>query len=261
MSHARTHYVILFQGRAGSSYLIDALGRLPGVVASGEDLTELAPPSGSMLRRLRWLVRPAVGDTPAGVQFAYTRWFYEARWEGAQAVGFKTKVKDIYDHEMLGRLLNEFDVRAIVLERRNLVKQAVSRLNAARLHEERRQWNRRTGDASLGPFEADPELFDRMLRRVVFSQDMLDSFIAYLGAPTLRLEYEELERDRATWFGSICQFLGLPPVEPTSGLGKNTPDDLRAVLLNFDALRAQYRGTPYAMMFEEATASGDEGAT
>jgi LPS sulfotransferase NodH len=263
MNGARTHYIIVFQGRAGSSYLVDALARLPGVVAGGEDIADMAPPSGSIVRRLRWLVRPAPAETPAAVQVEYARWFYGTPREGARAVGFKTKVKDIYDHALMGRVLNELEVRAIVLERRNLVKQAVSRLNAARLHEARGHWNRRAARSPLGPFAPDPEIFDLTLRRVAFAQEMLDAFVTYLGAPTLRLEYEDLVRDRTAWFASVCRFLGLPPAEPTSSLGKNTPDDLRAVLVNVDVLRARYEGTPYAPQFDEVTVSAapaDEGA-
>jgi hypothetical protein len=98
---------------------------------------------------------------------------------------------------------------------------------------------------------------------VAFAQEMLDAFVTYLGAPTLRLEYEDLVRDRTAWFASVCRFLGLPPAEPTSSLGKNTPDDLRAVLVNVDVLRARYEGTPYAPQFDEVTVSAapaDEGA-
>jgi LPS sulfotransferase NodH len=250
----RTHYVILFQGRAGSSFLVDALGRLPGVVAEGEMLVGLDPARGSFANRLRRLFRPGPDDGPAQFQTDTTRHFYAAAWPGARAIGFKTKVRDVYDLEAFARVLTACDVRAIALDRRNAVKQAVSNLNADRLHQALGEWNLPDGKARLGPFTAEPADFDDALRRVVFAQEMLDVFVRHLRVPVLRLEYEDLLREPAGWFGSVCRFIGVPPAEPRSAVAKNTDDDLRSVLLNFDELKARYDGTPYAAMFDDRVA-------
>jgi hypothetical protein len=246
----RRHFLILFQGRAGSSYLIDALGRLPDVVAEGEMLVDPDPTGGTFAGRLRRLLRPEAAIEPARFQLETTRRFFTAAWPGSDAVGFKTKARDVFDLEGFGAILDEHAVRVIVLERQNLVKQAVSHLNARRLHEVRGEWNLTGGQPTLGPFEIDPEQFDGMLAQVTFEQHMLDAFARYIRTPVLRLEYDDLLRDRAAWFGAACGFLGRPAVEPESGVRKNTRDDLREVLLNFDVLRARYARTRFAAMFD-----------
>jgi len=246
----RTHFLILFQGRAGSSFLIDALAKLPDVVAEGEMLVDPDPTGGTFAGRLRRLIRPGAAVEPARFQLETTQRFYSAPWAGSTVVGFKTKVRDVYNLEGLGPILDEHAVRLIVLERHNLVKQAVSHLNAHRLHAARGEWNLQEGQTRLGAFEIDADAFDDTLRQVTFDQQMLDAFARYVRVPTLRLEYEDLLRDRAAWFGSACAFLGLPAGEPRSGVRKNTEDDLRKVLLNFDVLRSRYEGTRYAPMFD-----------
>jgi hypothetical protein len=49
----------------------------------------------------------------------------------------------------------------------------------------------------------------------------------------------------------LFKFIGVRP-QPLQGKTlKNTQDDLREVVLNFDSLRAHYAGTAYASMFDE----------
>ena len=71
----------------------------------------------------------------------------------------------------------------------------------------------------------------------------------------MRVTYEELLPNPQRTFDALSTFLGLRP-EPLHGrTEKATSDDLRLALANFDELRAQYAGTPYADMFDEVVAS------
>lgn len=248
---ARVNFLILFQGRAGSSFLVDALAKVPGVVAEGEMLVGVDPAHGSLRNRVRRLLRPLPDDGVDRLQLTWTRTFFRGDWPGARAVGFKTKVRDVFDLEGFARVLAEEHVRVIVLERRNLVKQAVSNLNAERLHAAHGEWNLRDGQGNLGSFEADPDRFDDLLRKVVLEHEVLDAFVRYLRLPLLRLDYEGLVQDRNAWFHAACAFLGLPASEPVSQVRKNTGDDLRSVLRNFAALRARYEGSRFAAMFDD----------
>jgi LPS sulfotransferase NodH len=254
----RRNFVILFQGRAGSSFLVDALGRLPGVVAEGEMLVGVDPSQTPFGNRLRRLFRPAADDGPAHLQLIWTRNFYRREWPGARAVGFKTKVRDVYDRHGFGRMLEEEDVHVLVLERRNLIKQAVSNLNAERVYAEHGVWNLRHDQQRPGPFEADPERFDAALRRVVFERETLDAFVRFVRRPMLRLEYEGLVRDPRAWFGAACEFLGLPAGEPVSDMRKATDDDLRRVVTNLAELRSRYEGSHFEAMFNDALAVVDD---
>jgi LPS sulfotransferase NodH len=164
----------------------------------------------------------------------------------------------VYDRAGFGWLLEEEDVHVLVLERRNLIKQAVSNLNAERVYAAYGVWNLRQDQQAPGPFEADPERFDAALRRVAFEQETLDAFVRFVRRPMLRLEYEGLVRDPRAWFGAACEFLGLTPGEPVSGLRKATDDDLRRVVINLAELRSRYAGSRFESMFDEALAVMDD---
>src|SRR5262249_43296180 len=112
-------FVLLFEGRSGSTYLMESLDAHPQVVAAHEILTELK-------------LEPDV----ARLQLERTRAFLTEPRDGAiAAVGFKTKLADVVDRDAFAALLRALDVRIIHLRRRNLIKLALSVLNAKRLRQ------------------------------------------------------------------------------------------------------------------------------
>ena len=54
---------------------------------------------------------------------------------------------------------------------------------------------------------------------------------------------------------AIFDFLGVPARDLESAFHKNTKDDLREALPNFDELRARYADTPYGPMFDEVVSA------
>lgn len=258
-SDQRVNFVVLFQGRAGSSYLTDVLDRHPDITASGEWLAGLLEGEDergdSVLARLRSAGRRLVRGCPTQRQLHGTRAFFGERRPGTRVAGFKTKVRDLLEPARIAEILVEADAKVIVMRRENLVKQAVSRLNAARLHARTRRWNRRQGEEPLGSFSVSPATFSAHLAQVVFDQRVLDAFADLLDAPRLELEYADLLRDREGWFGSVYDFLEVEPRPIESDVLKNTRDDLRRVLTNFDELRNAYRGTRFEPMFDETVGS------
>jgi len=253
------NYVILFQGRAGSSYLIDALGQQPDVTADGEWLAWLEQEHQDRedpLSRLRRTWTRLVEGCPASRQAAWVRAFFGADRATTRAAGFKTKVRDIRNPEPVRVLLEEADIRVIVMHRRNVIKQVVSRLNARRLHERTAAWNLRRENDRPDSFSMTPTDFAFELRRVIFDQRMLTAFADLLDAPRLELEYADLLRDREAWLASIFDFLDVDHLPIEDQVLKNTDDDLSRALENFDELRAAYAGTVYETMFDETTRSG-----
>lgn len=251
----RVNYIILFQGRAGSSMLVDVLSRHPDALAVGEILadnyvTEPGRPV-SLSKKLRTRLHRFRVGCPNEQQLEMARRFYDDPLKTARAIGFKTQVRDVYDLKGLKRVMEERKVRAIVMERKNLVKQTVSHLNGARLYAATSEWNLQSTSDRAGPFAVDLQEFDVLLREVVFLHQMLRSYADYLDVPMLRLEYADLLKDRKSWFDSVFRFLELEPRNLESGLLKNTHDDLSQVVLNLDELRGVYRGTPFEAMFQE----------
>lgn len=231
LSRDPVRFVVFFNGRSGSSTLIEALNSHPEMVARGEILSGK---DDQLLVARRFLTRP--------------------RRKRYAAVGFKTKLRDVRDPEDLAALLAELGASAVLLRRRNVVKQVVSRVNSKRLYETTSDWNLYDERNRLPPATIDPAWFDDALRRVEEDRRELEDYVGNLEVPTLPLYYEDFLVDWAAAFSRVCSFLGarFEPVQRQSI--KNTSDDLKQAVSNFEELRALYAGTPYASMFDEVLA-------
>ena len=264
-----TNFIVLFQGRTGSSFLIDALDRHPNITAKPELLVAMRrviQPFQDLHGRKKWYAiavrswRRSVNETvyfwprDAGYrQIKMVQELYEQTPRPSPVVGLKTKVQDITELKQMKRYLEERGVLTIIMERRNLVKQAVSHINAVRLHSAEGKWNVEGQTEPLGPQHISVEEFDRMLHDVVFDESVLNAYAKYLETPKLNVEYSDLLRNQAEWFDTIFDFLGVEPRQLESSVRKNTDDDLRVALSNFEELRAAYADTEFAPMFDEIT--------
>ena len=107
-----TPFVILFEGRTGSSYLVTSLSEHPNVRAGWEELVRLK----------------ALGHE---AQAEWTRKALTAPLIGRfGAVGFKTKLRDIADPTQFSQLMRDRNVKIIHMQRRNRVKVAISERTA-----------------------------------------------------------------------------------------------------------------------------------
>jgi LPS sulfotransferase NodH len=223
-----TPFVILFPGRTGSSWLVSCLDSHPQVLAEGERL----------VGRGRW-------SQQLWIRGLYRR----ARRAGLAAGGFKTKLKDVRHLEGFRRLLVAREVRVLIMDRRNVVKLAVSTINARRLHEATGRWNRRPEDPVLPPFVLAPEDLRRVIAECEARQEQLRTFAETLPLPSMTLQYEDLLAAPAETMAGVLSFLDVPPAPLAGSVAKNTDDDLSRVILNVDELRAEFAGGPYADMF------------
>ncbi|MFM7270470.1 MAG: hypothetical protein ACKO2C_02395 [Actinomycetes bacterium] len=226
-------FVILFPGRTGSTFLVSALDAHPAIEAKGEVLDGLRS-QGSDAQRA-WLDR-----------------YFRAPLVGRhRAVGFKTKLRDVFDQEHLAQTIAEYDARVVVLDRRNDVKHAVSRITARVLRERTGRWNRYEGSQELGLIQVDPEDFSQRLRAVAEEKQVIRSFADSLGRPYLDLDYEDLLEDPDAAFGRVFDLLGVHRLQVQGSTLKNTSDDLGEVISNYEDLRSRYVGTVYEPMFDE----------
>jgi hypothetical protein len=225
-------FVVLFLERSGSSYLVDALGRHPDVEAAGEIFVD-TPWQAKAIHR--YLTAPVP----------------------AHARGFKLKAIDVEDPVDFGAVLSDVGARVLCLSRRNRVKQAISRCNAIRLHDRTGEWNLWQATPSLTePLVVPLPDFERELRRITEHHDHLLQLVAGLELPTLSLQYEDLLLREDSTFELAFRFLGVDPLPVTGETRKNTPDDLRSAVANFDDLRAAYAGTSFEAMFDEVLVPG-----
>jgi len=228
-----TRFVLLFEGRTGSTHLISHLQSHPQIRAEYESLAELK----------------RVG---VDAQVGYLRALYAAApTTNPAAVGLKSKLRDLADRAVFAELFRKEGARVLHMTRENRIKQVVSALNGVRLWEARRQWNIEDEGERLPPVRFDPPVFHATLERREQQERELAAYVADLGLPSLRVTYEGLLLDEPATLAAIFAFLGVDLLPTRSVYVKNTTDDLRQAILNFDELKAAFAGTPYEPMFDE----------
>lgn len=231
-----TPFVILFVERAGSTFLTTALKSHPQILALTEKFDAMRKEGKTAADQLAWsrafLTPPLIGEH--------------------RAIGFKTKLVDVLDQDGFAGLLRERRCRIIQLQRRNSIKAVVSTLNARRQWQVSGNWNLLSESTRLPPFEVDPAEFQAMLAQREELDRQLDAYAGQLQRPTLRMWYEDLLSDEAAFVDKAVTFLTGRSRSLQGATLKNTSDDLKAAIVNFDELRNRYVGTRYEPMFDEA---------
>lgn len=230
-----TPFVILFVERAGSTFLITALKSHPQILALTEKLDAMRKEGKTAADQLEWtraiLTAPLVGRY--------------------RAMGFKTKLLDVLDPDGFAAILRERKCRIIQLQRRNTVKAVVSTINARRQWEVSGNWNLLNESTRLPAFAVEPAEFETLLAQREEWDRQVEDYAARLHLPTLRLWYEDLLADETAFVDKAVTFLTGAPRALQGGTLKNTGDDLKTAILNFDDLRRRYAGTRYEAMFDE----------
>jgi LPS sulfotransferase NodH len=238
-----SRFVLLFEGRSGSTYLIEALASHPGILAEKECFAILVKN-----------IEDKDGTTPED-QVRWAREFYSTeRCAGYGAVGFKTKWKDILRPDDFRDFLRERGMRVIVLQRRNRIKLLVSLFRAVRLEEETGEWNLYDERRRQAPIKIDLTEFDKYLGESEARHLEMRDYVATLDVPLLELSYEDILDDDQATFDRVCRFLEVPARPLAGKTRKHTSDDLRDAVANFDELKARFVGTRYESMFDEVTA-------
>ena len=230
-----TPFVILFVERAGSTFLITALKSHPQITALTEKFDAMRKEGKTAADQLEWsrqfLTPPLIGEH--------------------RAIGFKTKLVDVLDQDGFAALLRERRCKIIQLQRRNSIKAVVSTLNARRQWQVSGNWNLLSESTRLPPFEVDPAEFQAMLAQREELDRQLETYAGQLELPTLRLWYEDLLADETVFVDKAVSFLTGKSQRLQGATLKNTSDDLKTAVLNFDELRKRYAGTRYEPMFDE----------
>ncbi|HRY28778.1 MAG TPA: hypothetical protein P5079_01930 [Elusimicrobiota bacterium] len=228
-------YVILFEGRTGSSYLTELFWSHPRIRARSEGLAAIYHDGGTAAEQLCW-ARAALTPPVLG-RFS--------------AVGFKTKVHEMFDPRRMAELFRAKNAHVFHMQRRNRIKLLLSEINALRLSQKTGQWNIYREEDRLPPVRVDPEEFRFLLKGREEREQKLTDYVAALGLPTLPVFYEDLVREKEKTLDRIFSFLGIEPRALRAKMIKHNSEDLREVIENFDDLRSRFVGTPYEPMFDE----------
>jgi LPS sulfotransferase NodH len=230
-----TSFVILFVERSGSTYLATLLDSHPQVHALREQFATLKQEGADAQQQLEW------ADN-----------FYTPPWIGRnKALGFKTKYIDILNPDGFVQVLEKHKTRIIVLLRRNAVKAVVSTINARRLWEKTGNWNLLNETDRRPAVAINPKEFEQLLElREKWDQEIV-SYAEQLSLPRMILYYEEMLIDENAFMNKVYSFINVENKPAHGTTLKNTRDNLREAVSNYEELRARFAGTVYEPMFDE----------
>jgi hypothetical protein len=231
-------FILLFQGRTGSTYITERVDAHPRVKMEPEvwggwgfQLSREKIPLYSQ-KQLDWLMS-----------------FYDKDYNiPYSAIGFKTKLDDVIDKRSFIRYIREKNIKIIHMTRKNIVKLVISEINAQRLFDITGKWNLDNKAERPGPFNLDLDEFDAKMKWRAQIEDWLDSYVKIINNPTLQLCYEDLLFDEVDFFKKLYGFIGTSPMQTMSKTIKNTPTDLREIIINYDELLQKYKYTCYEPM-------------
>jgi LPS sulfotransferase NodH len=228
-------FLILTTGRSGGELLASLLDSHPKIMCDGELLLHRTPFPDQVVRGREAL---------AGVQ-------------RARAYGFKLTRENIVRQEIddpaaYVRGLHARHYRMIVLERRDLLQQAISFARAEKLG----YLHHRAGDgAAFSRLMLDPLAVLALM--YVIEEAARFCHEALAGIPYLTITYEDdlatPERQQQT-ADEVCRSLELPPAVVHSDLVRITPDSIEAQVSNHDELLRVLSVTRYARYLPAGTA-------
>lgn len=178
------------------------------------------------------------GDTPADRKFR----------------GFKFQVtrngQQFSDPTRLVTAAKAFDPAIIVLRRENILKQAISALNAKRLKVASAKLNEGRESAHITANEntvlaeirkskltVDVEDLDRMITGIKANYSKLNQIAEQFGS-SLNITYEQYLDDRDTTVKAVFEYIGADPGkwQPADAYQKITSDNLKDVIQNYASL-------------------------
>ncbi len=222
-------FVVVARARTGSNLLRSLLNSHPQIDTKAEVFRKLS------------------GATPAS-RLAEV---YRRKPRRIVAVGFTIFYYQPLDGEGSGvwDLLGALDDLYVVhLRRRNVLRTLTSRKVAGLTN----VWRERSDSSAV--IEKPTVRFSAQELEDAFEQNEIwaDSCTARFGThPLLEIAYEDLLSD-ASALERVCRFLGAPPRAMSTTLRRQNPEDLAALITNFDELRAHFRGSRWAAFFDDA---------
>lgn len=225
-------FVTIFQGRCGSTYVMEALNSHPEIDAQMEIFSTLKKRKLNADRQIEWL-----------------RKYFFANETASKAIGFKTKFSDVLDLNKFSNALIESNCRIIHLQRNNLIKLTVSFFNSVRIKESTGDWNIYNEQNKLDSTVINPAIFNDWLVKIQEAADFENKFIKNLGLPTLECYYENLLEDHDAFFERIFDFLEVKHMPVKGNAVKSTSDKLSDAISNYNELKNRYSGTVYESMF------------
>lgn len=184
-------------------------------------------------------------------QVAWMEEFYaNQRKTKFEALGFRTKIEHQSDLDQFVNVVNNEKIICFSLQRRNLVKKAISRINAVALYKETNDYNRKSKDFKPKQYEVKP---NKLVKEIEICEEQLritSEFIGRLNNVNI-IYYEQILLDEQGFFDGIIEKLGIEHKELKTTVFKNTGDDLSKSIINYDEIKERLSGTKYLGDLEE----------
>lgn len=234
-------YILLFEGRTGSTMLEELLNQNPSVTCFNEKAGQLFDQGWTAQQE--WIL--AMCRNPFDLEGTLMK-------ASAEAVGFRIKLRETANPEGLRQIIEAEDFRVIYMTRSNIIKQVVSSIRAIDLYRNSGVYNIPKYHASLevpGAYPIPPERFKEIFAWLDQASKRLDDFIDSLQANVFHLTYERLISNMEEAVKDVCAFLDVPSAPFETKTRKITHDDLSHCISNYEELRSLYHHTPYYDMF------------
>lgn len=204
----RSVFVILTSGRCGSSLLMSYLNQIPDVICYPEILAGLE--DCEQKEMLEALVDGTEQDW-ISEQFAsgYNDYSpFQKDQSKVVAAGFKTKYGDIVDLGGFIRFSQLRHIKVLYITRTNIMRSALSRLRAIKLHDLYGDYNISSPKQKLGPTTVDIDEFSKLLAEEQNNYDSLNDIVMQFSSPLPGVLYENLVNDTTGQLNYVLDYLG-----------------------------------------------------
>jgi hypothetical protein len=204
-----------------------------------------------------WMMFKLKKDENGGLHQAnrVAHFFDKEHYRSLASLGFINKLSDILEPPLFAEQLRIYVDRIVSLRRNNVLKQAVSSINAQRMCSLTGKTHAYSSHEIPNAFEINIRLLDRSIESFNARVARQERFVADLGLPTFECTYESLVRKEREALNELCEYLSISKEHigsiEASPLMKQTNSNLRVALTNFDELCKHYSGTKYLDMLTD----------
>ena len=243
-----TPFVVIFEGRNGSSHLASLLNTQADVLCYPKILPQL-----DLDRQLESASLAAADVRKACLHAGDDHYFiqgFDQKWNMRpfKAFGFKARGKDFKNIVAMMARLEGMNYRLIYLRHENILKAALSLINGQRLADQTNQWNARTPGEIQRPVEVNLQFFKHGLAHRQVVESLHQWFYETFAGEKTAFFYEDMLGNQERVLSQVLEFIGVP-AERAPAVGtffKNTPDSLSGAILNYDEFVQEYKDTNFA---------------
>lgn len=202
----RRTFIILMNGRCGSSLLISYLNQIPDLLCYPEILHSLSQNKQEKILHsfLNGNEHLILGESALGYSGVSRANKNAAR---LVAAGFKVKWGDLADLNAFLSICRDNKVILLYLTRTNIFKSALSRYQALKFYEEYGDYNKTSEDQKLAPIYLDIAEFENLLAQEEYFYHALNDIVVRYSVTVPGMTYEELVAEPAEAINIFLEYL------------------------------------------------------